>query len=573
MVRRLTLKNFKSFRDQSFDFDAFGLLVGGNNSGKSTILQALAIWQYCVDLFGSSSRQGSKGIQVVLPNFTALPIPEFNLLWPDRTDRIYPKVGDKREQKFILIHIGVSWLTHAGESKVFDVELRYHSPQTMYAIPVGGWGLFNEVQSSGMPRMVYIPPFSGLEPMERALDPGPVRQQVGKGQPGSVLRNLLLQVVDRKHMHPRWDELADLVRLWFSVRLNQPIYDASSDVYITVEYEQNKKKYDIISGGSGFHQTLTLLAFYYGYDATTILIDEPDAHLHVNLQRAVLDFCQRKSLEDGRQFLIATHAEAFIRGVAPEKILSLLDHTPRKIDATETVVRALAEITNEEIADLRVWPFILYVEGESDERTLRAWAKACGAESDMDRIRFRLMHGGNKGEMKRQAESHFQALRQVVPAVRRLVLFDFDTQETAFHPPEENPILVEWKRKNIENYLLVPDAWKRVVELKGYGPLFDRGGIDRIDQFFVGENLTLPPGQSWRTVSASIFRVVDGKRLLFENDDSLFHQLRRMDPSVVIPREDVARAMLPEEIHADVHQFFDRLKRLIAQQEPDESSS
>ena len=42
-----------------------------------------------------------------------------------------------------------------------------------------------------------------------------------------------------------------------------------------------------------------------------------------------------------------------------------------------------------------------------------------------------------------------------------------------------------------------------------------------IDDFFVGRNLTLPPGRTWRNVTANVFSAVDGKRILFEDDDSL----------------------------------------------------
>ena len=37
------------------------------------------------------------------------------------------------------------------------------------------------------------------------------------------------------------------------------------------------------------------------------------------------------------------------------------------------------------------------------------------------------------------------------------MLFDYDDSDSAFHPEEDNPALAEWKRKNIENYLLVPE--------------------------------------------------------------------------------------------------------------------
>ena len=81
MITKLTLRNFKGVGEQVYEFTRFDLLVGRNNSGKSTVLQAMAIWQFCVDEFHRSKRTGTTGIQVVLPNFSALPVPEFILLW------------------------------------------------------------------------------------------------------------------------------------------------------------------------------------------------------------------------------------------------------------------------------------------------------------------------------------------------------------------------------------------------------------------------------------------------------------------------------------------------------------
>lgn len=575
MITKLTLRNFKSVGDQNYDFTQFDLLVGRNNSGKSTVLQALAIWQFCVDEFHRSRRGGSKGIQVVLPNFTALPVPEFNLLWKDRTDRHWPLVNGVKKQEYILISIIVEWSTEGGQSDSFGVELRYHSPQTIYAIPVGGWAKFRACeQQSGIPTIAYVPPFSGLEPAEKALDVSPIRQQVGKGQPGSVLRNLLLRVcpppvlgedgrVAKDYKRPPdWLELAAVVERWFSVKIREPEYDSAKDVYITVEYQQNGKEYDIISGGSGFHQTLTLLAFLYGYKPTTILLDEPDAHLHVNLQREILDYFKRKSVERNTQFLIATHAEEFVRGVDATQIVSLLSQHPKRIHSTPQVIRALAEVSNEDITRLMASPYILYIEGESDERILRAWADQCGAQNALDKVCFRTMDGGSKADMKNRADEHFAALKQIVPEVSRLMLFDYDTEESAFHPPPDNPTLAEWKRKNIENYLLVPDAWKRAV-LRGLKSndedLFSHPVLQVISGFFSEQNLTLPPGKNWRNVTANIFSVVDGKRILFENDDSLFHRLRKGSPPIELIREAVAMSMTAEEIHDDVHQFLGKL--------------
>jgi hypothetical protein len=156
MITQLTLRNFKSVGEQIYHFTQFDLLVGRNNSGKSTVLQALAIWQFCVDEFHRSKRSGSKGIQVVLPNFTALPVPEFNLLWKDRTDRHWPLVNGAKKQEYILIAIDVEWRQPTGEPRTFGVELRYHSSQTIYAIPGGGWEAFRSCEQREICRKLLM---------------------------------------------------------------------------------------------------------------------------------------------------------------------------------------------------------------------------------------------------------------------------------------------------------------------------------------------------------------------------------------------------------------------------------
>ncbi len=568
MITKLTLKNFKNIGTQVYDFTQFDLLVGSNNSGKSTILQALAIWQFCVAEFKESTRKGDRGKQIILPNFTALSVPEFNLLWKDRNVK-------KGSQQYIIISIHLEWLGSNSQNGSFGIELRYNSSQAIYAIPSGGWNVFRECEiSDNLPKIVYVPPFSGLEPVETGLFEGKMSQNIGKGQPGSILRNLLLRVSNSANRSKsegapaEWIELTDVVQKWFGFKIQEPKYDSIRNVNIIVEYKKGAtgKSYDIIAAGSGFHQTLTLLAFLYGYKSTTILLDEPDAHLHVNLQRKILDFFKKKSAERNIQFLIATHAEELVRGVDVSQVISLLSGKPERVSSTPEIIRAMADIANEEITRLQTSPYILYVEGESDERILRAWAEQCDARSVLDKFCFHIMGGGNKMEMKRNAEKHFASLKQIIPTVKKMALFDFDDTNLAFHPAVDNLGLAEWKRKNIENYLFVPEAWTRaMVKSLGFAEndLLNYELTSIIDTFFSDQNLTLPSGKTWRDVNANIFKVLNGKRILFENDDSLFHSLRTSAIPVKLIREDIARNMTSDEIHEDIHEFFHSLSSLV----------
>ena len=185
------------------------------------------------------------------------------------------------------------------------------------------------------------------------------------------------------------------------------------------------------------------------------------------------------------------------------------------------------------------------------------------------------MGGGNKKKMKEDSDRHFAGIKQIIPSAKRLVLFDYDDDDQAFHPEANDPkqSLYEWRRKNIENYLLVPDAWMRAaLQTGGFNDpdIFFAPVQELIRNFFDNENLTLPRNQSWRDVKANIFQVVDGKKLLFENKDSLFQRLKSYQlslasvPSLELTREIVATNMKSDEIHEDVHQFFAKLDQLLS---------
>ena len=108
----------------------------------------------------------------------------------------------------------------------------------------------------------------------------------------------------------------------------------------------------------------------------------------------------------------------------------------------------------------------------------------------------------------------------------------------------------------------MPDAWKRAalrqLQLSD-GDLFSQATLQQIDDFFLDQNLTLPPSRTWRNVSANVFSVVDGKKILFGDADALFHRLKRGEPSVQLVREDIALDMTTEEIHDDVHDFMTKV--------------
>ncbi len=107
----------------------------------------------------------------------------------------------------------------------------------------------------------------------------------------------------------------------------------------------------------------------------------------------------------------------------------------------------------------------------------------------------------------------------------------------------------------------MPDTWIRAAKQKNQKDEKVFKAIkEQIEDFFASENLTCPPNQTWRTVKASVFQVVDGKKLLFKKSDCLFQRIQE-NFQIKLTRSTVAEHKTADEIHEDVHQFFAKLNK------------
>ena len=168
------------------------------------------------------------------------------------------------------------------------------------------------------------------------------------------------------------------------------------------------------------------------------------------------------------------------------------------------------------------------------------------------------------------ANTHCVALKQIVPNLSQIQRLDYDTDES-YHPKPDNPCQKEWRRKNIDNYLLVSTAWKRAVATQLNEPedsLFRDDVLtpyfNIIDRFFEEERWTLASGENWQTVKARVFSELDGKKRLFSDSDSLFNRILTQSEGLLkIGRQSVALSMKADEIHQDVYDFFEALSKTV----------
>ena len=295
---------------------------------------------------------------------------------------------------------------------------------------------------------------------------------IGQGKPGDILRNLLLEVYerdDRRH----WESLSKQIEEIFGFRLLPPEYQGRP--YILAEYlpgiprrsgKDGFPELDISSAGSGFHQVLLLLGFLYARPSTVLLLDEPDAHLHVILQKQVYDRLRSIAAERKCQLIIATHAEVLVDGTSPGLIVSFYRKPHRLVSDVERdqVREALKRLTAMDILLAEQAEGVLYVEGETDFNLLRAWARV------LNHPTYRWFSESpfwqsNQGRHPREARAHFFALRAIKPGINAYLLLDGDNRGLADREVSADGLVIgRWTRYEAENYLIHPQALQRCVE-------------------------------------------------------------------------------------------------------------
>jgi hypothetical protein len=505
MIKTVTIRSFKRFSEQTFHVFGNLVLAGPNNSGKTTLFQAMAVWNLALQrwLVERGPESGSKarkrtGVAITRKDFTAIPLREMNLLWTDCSTALSKdelqegqRLGTPR-----TLSISIDGQGPKGDWSL-GFEFTYSSSELIYARPATETPVEPIHEAIRGHQIVHVPPFSGIGPEETHYDRAYQDLLIGQGKPGDILRNLLLDVY--KGEKGEWDKLCSEIEEIFGYRLLPPTYEGRA--YILCEYEhssskeasrRNVTKLDISSAGSGFLQVLMLLGFFYARPASVLLLDEPDAHLHVVLQKQVYDRLREVAGARGSQLLIATHSEVLVDSTSPERIVSFFRRPHNLLEniERERVREALKRLTSLDVLLADQVPGILYVEGETDLNLLRQWAQVLKHPIYEHLSKTPLWHS-NQGRNPKEARAHFFALQAVKPDIAGVLLLDGDHRGLPDHElAAQRFTILRWQRYEAESYLVHPKALERFIA--GTSPdLFTAASAERGMQFLSNE---LPPG-------------------------------------------------------------------------------
>jgi len=454
MLTKVKIRNFKRFGDVEVDLGNPVVFIGPNNSGKTTALQALALWQVGLSLWNEKRGKGlpekRPGVTINRRDLVAVPVPNAKLLWKDLHFEDLSRTETELKTQHVFFDIIVEGVTNDKPWEC-GLEFYYANEESFYCRPLRG---ANGGSSTRMPvpeeaagvQVAFLPPMSGLAANETRLDQGAINVRVGEGQTAAVLRNLCYNVQETKP--ELWTKLVQHIKTLFGSTLDPPRY-VKERGELEMTYQEEDVQLDLSSSGRGLQQTLLLLAYMFANPNSVLLLDEPDAHLEILRQRQIYQVLTDVAKTNGNQVIAASHSEVLLNEAAGRDLVIAFVGKPHAItDRGSQVMKSLEEIGFDQYYQADQTKWVLYLEGSTDLEILRAFAETFDLKSAKDCLaRPFVKYVGNR---PMEVLKHFHGLREAVDRLKGIAIFD---QLERPLPDNLGATGLTWRKREIENYL------------------------------------------------------------------------------------------------------------------------
>jgi ABC-type lipoprotein export system ATPase subunit len=514
MLTRIKIRNFKRFDEVDLDLGKSVVLIGPNNSGKTTTLQALALWDIGVRRWnekrkGRTSPEKRPGVTINRRDLVSIPVPNANLLWRNLHVRDVTRLnnGEKTTQKTqnIRVEIIVEGITK-GKAWACGLEFDYANDESFYCRPLRtddeGKERMPVPEETGNIKVAFLPPMSGLADREFIKQSGEIGVLIGQGQTAQVVRNLCFQIYRQKDENTYWQELTAHIRSFFGVELLPPDFIPERSEITMAYKDEHNNTLDLSSSGRGLQQTVLLLAHLYSNPGTVLLLDEPDAHLEILRQRQTYNLLVNVAEQQNSQIIAASHSEVVLNEAAGRDTVIAFVGKPHRIDDRGSqVLKSLRDIGFDQYYQAEQKGWILYLENSTDLDILKTFAKRLNHKAlevlDMAFVKY------VETNLPQRARDHFFGLREAKPDLVGISVFDRLDKELR---TENGLTELMWRRREIENYFCMEEvllAYARYDvpdDLFGYQEKEKRLGIMReVIRDVTSALETLGKGSPWST--------------------------------------------------------------------------
>jgi len=474
LLHYVEIENFKRYGDvQRIELDHPSVLIGPNNCGKTSALQAIALWSIGLKTWlaesANSKAETRTGKALNRLNMLSVPVPKTRHLWNNL----------KTSKRDLRITVGFDF---KGEIVPVTMEFTHHSSDELVyckpgaALPTDDMAF---VAAAGL-EVSLLYPMSGITADEAVILPKRIEYLMGRGSTAEVLRNICLLLAEGRPKD--WQQVTELMRRLFHVRLGTPMVNDNGGVDLAYTQDGTVGDMDLGLSGRGFQQMLLIFSHLFLHKNSVLLIDEPDAHLEILRQRQVFTLLRDIAHRNGSQVILVTHSEVVLSEALDTNLTLILDGKSDDLAGKREIKNALKHYGAEHYVRARETGHVLYVEGSTDIDMLRAFARKLShpvAELLDEEGRLNVYYlqdnfpgpaRDNHEQLERveggfglTAREHFRAIRSMLSSLNGLAIYDHDGR-----PRKESEggglTEIQWRRYEPENYLVNPQTLEHWVD-------------------------------------------------------------------------------------------------------------
>lgn len=456
MLTELRLQNFRCFSDHRVPFRPCTIIVGRNNAGKSTVVDALRL------------------VSIATTRYRSLPfrqVPEWGDL-PAREIGISPSIEGIEFNVQNLFHrygeppaIVTAKFSNSNSAKIYiGPEGRLH----VVLLAADGTVIRSRQMAveGFLPRVEILPQVAPVQRSETILDPEYVRRNLSSSLAPAHFRNQLNLLRER---FPRLQEIAE--QTWAGLRIEELIGangGRGSELQLLVRNDDYIS--EVATMGHGLQMWLQTMWFLSRIDDGAIVtLDEPDVYMHPDLQRQLIRHLRRSY----QQVIVTTHSVEIMAETEADDLLVIdrRQHESRfatSMPAAQRVLEHLGSAQNLQLAKLWHARRCLLVEGK-DFRYLSDFFDVLYPDDRDGLAAIPTMSIGGWGGWQFAVGSAMLLQNSGGEHIAVYCVLDSDYHTAAqkasrlTHATRNQINLHIWSRKEIENYLLIPSVLHRLV--------------------------------------------------------------------------------------------------------------
>ncbi len=255
---------------------------------------------------------------------------------------------------------------------------------------------------------------------------------------------------------------------------------------------------EVYWAGFGFQIWCQLLTHLSRADeASIVVIDEPEIYLHPDVQRQLLSILRALNSD----VLLATHSVEIMGEADPSEILLVskglkLARRLRDIEGVQLAVEELGSAQNITLSHLARTKKILFVEGVSDYKTIRRFAKNLGFSELASGNDLTAFESGGFSSWEKIKAFAWGIKNTIDASMKLFAVYDRDyyceeeIESILFGLRSELTAAHIHGRKEMENYLLVIPVLQRVLEKRvhlrgrraGEAVVLDKGVVEYLEE-------------------------------------------------------------------------------------------